>query len=127
MKKLTRRELLYGGLVVTIGAAAVVVGLERTRAAFIRIGASSRVGKSYPGLYPTWTPEVYLPSNVIPLEKAVRLSDIEAFAQKLAEQAAADAKVQGWEVSPEKIQRAKQRIIRNLRKSFEDQDITIKE
>ena len=59
-------------------------------------------------------------------EEAVRLSEIEAVAQKLAEQAAADAKAQGWEVSPEKIKQAKQRIIRNLRMSFKSQKIAIR-
>ena len=59
-------------------------------------------------------------------EEAARLSDIETAAQELAEQAAGRAKAQGWEVSPEKIQRAKQRIIRNLRKSFEFQKIAIR-
>ena len=59
-------------------------------------------------------------------EESVRLSDIEAVAQKLAEQAAADAKAHGWEVSPEKIKLAKQRIIRNLRKSFKIQKIAIR-
>lgn len=58
-------------------------------------------------------------------EEAVRLSDIEAVAQKLAEQAAADARAEGWKVSPEKILEAKKRIIRNLRKSFKTQKIAV--
>ena len=58
-------------------------------------------------------------------EEAVRLSEIEAVAQKLAEQAAERAKAEGWEVSPEKIKQAKQRIIRNLRKSFKSQKIAV--
>lgn len=66
-----------------------------------------------------------LTTGIAHSEEAVRLSEIEAVAQKLAEQAAEDAKAQGWEVSPEKIQRAKQRIIRNLRKSFESQKIAV--
>ena len=66
-----------------------------------------------------------LTPGLVHSEEAVRLSKIEAVAQKLAEQAAADARAQGWEVSAEKIKRAKLRIIRNLRKSFKAQKIAV--
>ena len=59
------------------------------------------------------------------VEAAILLSDVDALAQKLAEEAAAAAKAQGWEVSPEKIEQAKQRIMRNLRMSFKRQKIEI--
>ena len=58
-------------------------------------------------------------------EEAICLSKIEAAAQQLAERASAAAKAEGWEVSPEKIERAKQRTIRTLRKGVESRGITI--
>lgn len=64
-------------------------------------------------------------SGVAQAAEYVRLSAIEDLAQTLAEQAAQHAKKQGWEVSPEKIEKAKQRIIRDIRKSFEEQQVAV--
>ena len=61
MKKLTRRELFKRTGQAGIGGAALVVGLSP---ALKTVLAGGRFGKSYPGLYPEWTPEVHLPSNV---------------------------------------------------------------
>ena len=65
-------------------------------------------------------------SGVAQAEEGVRLSTIEELAQELADQAAQDAKAQGWEVSPAKIESAKARIIQNLRKSFGEQQIAVR-
>ncbi len=59
MKKLSRRELFKRAAQASVGGAALAVGLKPAKAAPVGIGAGSRFGKSYPGLYPTWTPEVY--------------------------------------------------------------------
>ena len=91
MKKLSRRELFLGAGIVAVGGAALVVGLRPAKAALPGIGACSRVGKSLPGLYPTWTPTIYLPSHIpdfgeVPMEvlqlyqKAIRK---EGFACKI--------------------------------------------
>ena len=67
MKKFSRRELFRGAGTAAVGATALAVGL--TPAAKERmILAGSRVGKSLPGLYPEWTPTLYLSrSSVSPI------------------------------------------------------------
>ena len=64
MKKFSRRELFRGAGAAAVGGAALAVGMKTASAVLPGIGAGSRVGKSFPGLYPTWTQEVYLPSGV---------------------------------------------------------------
>ena len=66
MKKLSRRELFKRAGQVGVGGAALVVGLKPAKVMPVGIGAVSRVGKSYPGIYPEWTPGVHLPSGVSP-------------------------------------------------------------
>ena len=62
MKKLTRRELFRRAGAVGIGGAALAVGLSpASKERWILAG--SRVGKSFPGLYPEWSPTFYLPSG----------------------------------------------------------------
>ena len=51
MKKLSRRELFKRTAQAGVGGAALAVGLKPGK-------VISRVGKVYPGLYPTWTPEL---------------------------------------------------------------------
>ena len=58
--------------------------------------------------------------------EAVRLSEIEKFAQQLAEQAARHAKEQGWDVSEDNVGEAKKRILQTLRKTFKEQKIAIR-
>ena len=64
MKKLSRRELFRGAGTAAVGGAALAVGLKPAKAVVPGIGACSRVGKSFPGLYPTWTPTIYLPRHI---------------------------------------------------------------
>ena len=75
MKKLTRRQLFKGAGAIAVGGAALAVGLTPAKAVSVGIGACSRFGKSYSGLYPTWTPEFHLPRNILrlSLKRAVQL------------------------------------------------------
>lgn len=77
MKKLTRRELFRGTGAAAVSGAALAVGLKPAKARFVGIGACSRVGKSYPGLYPEWSRIVNLRPVDTELE-LLGLTDLEA-------------------------------------------------
>lgn len=84
MKKLTRRELFKRTAQAGIGGAALTVGLTPVPRERV-ILAGSRVGKSFPGLYPRWTPEVHLPLGVPPPDETWFKSGLEECERLLKE------------------------------------------